>query len=51
MHSAGDHTEGMLPNILVELIVMIAVAHIGNQLRRRLGQPGVVEEIIAGVLL
>lgn len=44
-------TEGLLFNILLQLVVMIAAARLGNQLSSRLGQPGVVGEIIAGLLL
>jgi Kef-type K+ transport system membrane component KefB len=51
MHSALDQTEHLLSSVLVQLIVMIAVARIGNQALRRLGQPGVIGEIIAGLLL
>jgi Kef-type K+ transport system membrane component KefB len=43
--------EGLLFNILLQLVVMIAAARAGNQLSCRLGQPGVVGEIIAGLLL
>jgi Kef-type K+ transport system membrane component KefB len=43
--------EGLLFNILLQLVVMIAAARAGNQLACRLGQPGVVGEIIAGLLL
>jgi Kef-type K+ transport system membrane component KefB len=43
--------EGLLFNILLQLVVMIAAARAGNQVSRRLGQPGVVGEIIAGLLL
>jgi Kef-type K+ transport system membrane component KefB len=51
MHSSVSQTEGLLFSILFQLIVMIAAARIGNQLLRRLGQPGVIGEIIAGLLL
>ena len=43
--------EGMLLPILVQLIVIIAVARIAATLFRRLGQPSAVGEIIAGLLL
>jgi len=43
--------EGNLFNVLLQLVVMIAAARAGNQLSGRLGQPGVVGEIIAGLLL
>ena len=51
MHSSVHQTESLLFNILLQLIVMIAAARAGNQLLRRLGQPGVIGEIIAGLLL
>ena len=51
MHSSVHQTEGLLVNILLQLIVMIAVARLANQLLRRLGQPGVIGEIIAGLAL
>lgn len=51
MHSSVHETESLLFNILLQLIVMIAGARAGNQLLRRLGQPGVIGEIIAGLLL
>src|SRR5215469_5747640 len=51
MHSSVHQTESLLFNILLQLIVMIAAARIGNQLLRRLGQPGVIGEIMAGLVL
>src|SRR5262245_44964208 len=51
MHSSVHQTESLLFNVLLQLIVMIAAARAGNQLLRRLGQPGVIGEIIAGLLL
>ena len=51
MHSSVHQTEGLLFNILLQLIVMIAAARLANQLLRRLGQPGVIGEIVAGLLL
>ncbi len=51
MHSSVHETESLLVNILLQLIVMIAAARIGNQLLRRLGQPGVIGEIVAGLML
>jgi Kef-type K+ transport system membrane component KefB len=51
MHSSVHQTESLLFNILLQLIVMIAAARAGNQLLRRMGQPGVIGEIIAGLLL
>ncbi len=51
MGSSVHETESLLFGILLQLIVMIAAARAGNQLLRRLGQPGVIGEIIAGLLL
>jgi len=51
MHSSVHQTETLLFNILLQLIVMIAAARTGNLVMRRLGQPGVVGEIVAGLLL
>ncbi len=51
MQSSVHQTESLLFNILLQLIVMIAAARAGNQLLRRLGQPGVIGEIVAGLLL
>jgi Kef-type K+ transport system membrane component KefB len=51
MHSSVHQTESLLFNVLLQLIVMIAAARAGNQLLRRFGQPGVIGEIIAGLLL
>jgi Kef-type K+ transport system membrane component KefB len=51
MHSSVHQTESLLFTILLQLIVMIAAARLGNQLLRRLGQPGVIGEIVAGLLL
>jgi Kef-type K+ transport system membrane component KefB len=51
MHSSVHQTESLLFTILLQLIVMIAAARLANQLLRRLGQPGVIGEIMAGLLL
>ena len=51
MHSSVHQTEGLLFSVLLQLIVMIAAARVGNQILRRLGQPGVVGEILAGLIL
>jgi Kef-type K+ transport system membrane component KefB len=52
MHPSSVHqTESLLFNILLQLIVMIAAARLGNQMLRRMGQPGVIGEIVAGLLL
>ena len=51
MHSSVHATENLLFLTLLQLIVMILAARLGNQLLRRLGQPGVIGEIVAGLLL
>ncbi len=51
MNSSVHQTETLLFSILLQLIVMIAAARLGNQLLRRLGQPGVIGEIVAGLVL
>lgn len=51
MHSSVHVTESLLFSILSQLIVMIVAARVGNALARRFGQPGVVGEIIAGLML
>jgi Kef-type K+ transport system membrane component KefB len=51
MHSSVHQTESLLFHILLQLIVMMAAARAANQLLRRLGQPGVIGEITAGLLL
>jgi Kef-type K+ transport system membrane component KefB len=51
MQSSVHQTESLLFVTLLQLIVMIAAARVGNQILRRLGQPGVVGEIIAGLVL
>ena len=51
MQSSVHTTETLLFVTLLQLIVMIAAARAGNLLLRALGQPGVVGEIVAGLLL
>ena len=51
MQSSVHTTESLLFITLLQLIVMIAAARAGNRLLRALGQPGVVGEIVAGLLL
>jgi len=51
MHSSVHATENLLFLTLLQLIVMIMAARLGNQLLRRMGQPGVIGEIVAGLLL
>jgi len=51
MHSSVHATENLLFITLLQLIVMIAAARAGNQIMRRFGQPGVIGEIVAGLIL
>lgn len=44
-------SEALLTGVLFQLIIMIAAARILNTVFRRLGQPGVIGEIVAGLLL
>ncbi|WP_428376651.1 cation:proton antiporter [Lichenicoccus sp.] len=41
----------LLVSVLLQLIVMIGAARFCNRIARRLGQPGVIGEIVAGLLL
>ena len=50
MTASVHQTEDLLFSILLQVIVMIGAARIGNRILRRLGQPGVVGEIMAGLL-
>jgi len=49
--TAPQQTETLLITILVQLIVMIGAARLMNLLFRRCNQPGVIGEIVAGLLL
>ena len=51
MGSSVHQTEDVLSGVLIQLIVMIAAARLLNTLFRRMGQPGVIGEIVAGLLL
>lgn len=52
MHPSEVHaTEDLLFSILTQLIVMIGAARIMNTVFRRIGQPGVIGEILAGLML
>ncbi|MGB6306404.1 MAG: cation:proton antiporter [Steroidobacteraceae bacterium] len=51
MTSSVHATENLLFVTLLQLMVMIAAARAGNRLLRAWGQPGVVGEIVAGLLL
>ena len=49
--SSVHQTEDLLFTVLVQLIVMILAARLLHTLARKLGQPGVVGEIVAGLML
>ena len=46
-----NQTEALLFSILLQLIVMILAARLMNTAFRKLGQPGVIGEVVAGLLL
>ena len=51
MHSTVHATEDLLFQVLLQLVIMVAAARVMNTVFRRLGQPGVIGEIVAGLLL
>ena len=51
VHSTVQSTETLVFVTLLQLIVMIFAARLGNTVLRRLGQPGVIGEILAGLIL
>jgi Kef-type K+ transport system membrane component KefB len=51
MSTAVHQSEDLLFSILLQVIVIIAAARVGHTILRRLGQPGVLGEILAGLLL
>ena len=51
MTASVHQTETLLFSILLQLIVMILAARVMNTFFRRIGQPGVIGEIVAGLLL
>jgi Kef-type K+ transport system membrane component KefB len=51
MTASVHQTEQLLFTVLLQLIVMIGAARLMHSLFRRMGQPGVVGEIVAGLLL
>jgi Kef-type K+ transport system membrane component KefB len=51
MNSSVHQTEELLFFVLMQIIVMIGAARLGNIILRRMGQPGVVGEILAGLAL
>src|SRR6185437_2254310 len=51
MNASVNQTEDLLFSVLLQLILMIGVARLMNTVARRFGQPGVIGETIAGLLL
>jgi hypothetical protein len=51
MAASVHQTENLLFFTLLQLIVMIGAARVMNTACRRVGQPGVVGEIVAGLVL
>jgi Kef-type K+ transport system membrane component KefB len=51
MITSTQRSEDLLVSVLIQLVIMIGAARIMNFFARRLGQPGVVGEIVAGLLL
>ncbi len=51
MNSSVHATEELLFSVLLQLVVMIAAARAMHLVARRLGQPGAVGEIVAGLML
>jgi len=51
MNSSVNQTENLLFFTLLQLIVMVGAARCMHTVFRRLGQPGVIGEIFAGLLL
>lgn len=51
MNSAIHSTETLVFEVVLQLIIIIGAARIMNVLFRRIGQPGVVGEIVAGLML
>lgn len=51
MTASVHQTESLLFTILLQLIIMIAAARVMNTAFRRLHQPGVIGEILAGLML
>jgi Kef-type K+ transport system membrane component KefB len=51
MVTATQQSEDLLFSVLIQLVIMIGAARMMNLVFRQLGQPGVVGEIVAGLLL
>ncbi len=48
---AGDKGHGLDPAVLVGVAIMLVVAKLGGELFERIGQPGVLGELIGGILI
>jgi Kef-type K+ transport system membrane component KefB len=51
MMTSTQQSEALLFSVLIQLVIMIGAARAMNLALRRFGQPGVVGEIVAGLLL
>lgn len=51
MTASVHHLEELLLHVLIQLVLMIGAARLFHRLAVRLGQPGAVGEIVAGLLL
>jgi len=49
--ASPQQTEALVFSVLIQLVIMIGAARIMNLLFRRFGQPGVIGETVAGLLL
>jgi Kef-type K+ transport system membrane component KefB len=49
--TSGQRTEALLFSVLIQLVIMVGAARFMNRVFRKLGQPGVVGEIVAGLAL
>jgi Kef-type K+ transport system membrane component KefB len=49
--TSTQRSEDLLVSVLIQLVIMIGAARIMNFFSRRLGQPGVVGEVVAGLML
>ena len=47
----ADHLQQPLPRFLLQLLVVLAVAKLAGALMQRIGQPAVIGEMLAGILL
>jgi Kef-type K+ transport system membrane component KefB len=49
--TSTQHTEALVVSTLIQLLIMVGAARIMNLVFRRYGQPGVIGETVAGLLL